>query len=109
SGDAAPYVITDYLAVAWAFDGTGFSTGDLFSYAGNEFDLRTSASPPGTQVLAAVRTAKHRGEMTYYELGDAKVFAPGTYFTGRLLQPPESRLLENVWNHSDAPDLPAGP
>ena len=45
--------------------------------------------------------------MTYYELGAAKVFAPGTFFSARLLRAPESRLLENVWNRSDAPDLPA--
>ena len=60
-------------------------------------------------MLATVRTPTHRGEMTYYELGAAKVFAPGTFFSARLLQAPESRLLENVWNRSDAPDLPVLP
>ena len=44
--------------------------------------------------------------MTYYDLGNAKVFGAGTYFTGRVLEPAESKLLENLWNHSDAPDLP---
>jgi hypothetical protein len=106
TGDAAPYSIADSSATAWAFAGTGLVTGDLFSIAGNEFDDRTPASPPDTQVLANVRTEKHRGEMTYYELGAAKVFAPGTFFSGNVLRPVESRLLENVWNHSDAPDLP---
>jgi hypothetical protein len=109
TGDAAPYVIGDAAAAAWAFAGTGLSTTSLFSFAGTEFDLKTAASPPDTQVLATVRTAKHRGEMTYYELGNAKVFAPGTFFSGRLLQPEESRLLVNVWNRSDAPDLPTVP
>jgi hypothetical protein len=46
--------------------------------------------------------------MTYYELGGAKVFAPGAFLTERVLQPAESRLLENLWNNSDAPDLAAG-
>ena len=106
TNDAATYVISDASAVSWVFAGTGLSTNDVFSYAGTEFDTRTAASPPNTQVLATVRTATHRGEMTYYEQGNAKVFAPGTFFSSRLLQPAESRLLENVWNHSDAPDLP---
>jgi hypothetical protein len=106
TGDAAPYIVGDSAASAWAFDGTGLATSDLFSYAGAEFDVRTAASPPDTQVIATVRTPTHRGEMTYYELGNAKVFAPGTFFSGRVLRPEESRLLENVWNRSDAPDLP---
>jgi hypothetical protein len=106
TGDVGPYVIGDAAVSAWAFAGTGLTTTDLFSYAGTEFDVKTAASPPDTQVLATVTTTKHRGEMTYYELGNAKVFAPGTYFSGRLLQPAESQLLRNVWNRSDAPDLP---
>jgi hypothetical protein len=106
-GDVSPYVGADSIAASWAFDGTNLAAGDYFSYAGTDFDLRSPASPPDTQVLANVRTTVHRGEMTYYELGAAKVFAPGTFFAGRVLQAPESRLLENVWNRSDAPDLPA--
>jgi hypothetical protein len=109
TGDAAPYVIAESTAAAWAFEGTGLSTSDLFSYAGAEFDVRTAASPPDTQLIATVRTQVHRGEMTYYDLGNAKVFAPGTFFSGRVLRPQEGRLLENVWNHSDAPDLPQPP
>ncbi len=105
TGDVAPYVVADSSAAGWAFAGTGLTPAALFSFAGTEFDVTTAASPPGTQVLATVRTATHRGEMTYYELGAAKVFAPGTFFSARLLQAPESRLLENVWNQSDAPDL----
>ncbi len=106
TGDLAPYVVAESTVSAWAFEGTGLTPGALFSYAGTEFDVRTTASPPDTQVLATVRTAAHRGEMTYYELGAAKVFAPGTFLSGRVLRPEESRLLKNVWNHSDAPDLP---
>jgi hypothetical protein len=106
TGDVAPYVVADSTAAGWAFAGTGLTPAALFSFAGTEFDVTTAASPPGIQVLATVRTATHRGEMTYYELGAAKVFAPGTFFSARLLQAPESRLLENVWNRSDAPDLP---
>ena len=108
TNDAGAYVVGDSTAAAWAFAGTGLGPNTAFSDAGDEFDLTTSSSPPGTQVLATVRTPFHRGEMTYYELGAAKVFAPGTFFTERVLQPAESRLLENVWNHSDAPDLPPG-
>jgi hypothetical protein len=106
TGDVGPYVVVDSTAAAWAFEGTSLSANDFFSYAGIEFDVKSPASPPDTQVLATVRTTVHRGEMTYYELGAAKVFAPGTFFSGRVLQPLESRLLENVWNRSDAPDLP---
>jgi hypothetical protein len=108
TNDAGPYIVAGTSAGAWAFAGTGLSPDAPFSNAGDEFDLTTSASPPGTQVLATVRTPYHRGEMTYYELNGAKVFAPGTFLTERVLQPPESRLLENLWNNSDAPDLPAG-
>jgi hypothetical protein len=107
TGDASPYVVEETSPAAWAFEGTGLTPGALFSYAGAEFDVRTTASPPGTQLIATVRTPTHRGEMTYYELGAAKVFAPGTFFSGRVLRPEESRLLENVWNRSDAPDLSA--
>jgi hypothetical protein len=106
TGDVSPYVVADSTAASWAFEGTNLEVGDLFSYAGGEFDVRSPASPPDTQVLANVRTTVHRGEMTYYEFGGAKVFAPGTFFAGRVLRPAESRLLENIWNHSDAPDLP---
>jgi hypothetical protein len=103
TNDAAPYIVGDSTPTSWAFAGTGLSFGALFSYAGNEFDVRTAASPAQTQVLATVRTIVHRGEMTYYEQGGAKVFAPGTFFSGRVLRPEESRLLENVWNNSDSP------
>jgi hypothetical protein len=106
--DAGPYIVAATNAGAWAFAGTGLAPEALFSVAGDEFDLTTQFSPPGTQVLATLRTPYHRGEMTYYELGGAKVFAPGAFLTERVLQPPESRLLENLWNNSDAPDLPAG-
>jgi hypothetical protein len=100
-------VVGDSVAATWAFAGTGMIPGALFSYAGTEFDVRTTASPPETQVLATVRTTTHRGEMTYYQMGAAKVFAPGTFFSGRVLQDAESQLLRNVWNRSDAPDLPS--
>jgi len=103
TNDAAPYIVGDSTPTSWAFAGTGLAVGELFSYAGNEFDVRTAASPAQTQVLATVRTVVHRGEMTYYEQGASKVFAPGTFFSGRLLRPEESRLLENVWNNSDSP------
>jgi hypothetical protein len=106
TGDVSPYVVADSTAASWAFEGTDLEAGDLFSYAGGEFDVRSPASPPETQVLANVRTTVHRGEMTYYEAGGAKVFAPGTFFAGRVLRTAESRLLENIWNRSDAPDLP---
>jgi hypothetical protein len=105
TGDVSPYIVADSTAASWAFQGTSLAAGDFFSYAGGEFDVRSPASPPDTQVLANVRTTVHRGEMTYYELGGAKVFAPGTFFAGRVLQTAESRFLENVWNRSDAPDL----
>ena len=108
TSDTGAYVVGDSAAGSWAFAGTGLKTGDTFSDAGNEFDLPTTSSPPGTQILATVTTPYHRAAMTYYEQGAAKVFDAGTYFTGRVLETPESKLLENVWNHSDAPDLPAG-
>jgi hypothetical protein len=105
TNDAGPYVVAATTAGGWAFAGTGLAPDAQFSVAGDEFDLTTQFSPPGTEVLATVRTPYHRGEMTYYEFAGAKVFAPGAFLTERVLQPAESRLLENLWNNSDAPDL----
>jgi hypothetical protein len=106
TNDTGPYTVGDTAPTSWAFANTGLASGATFSDVGNEFDLPTTFSPPGTQVLATVTTPYHRGAMTYYDLGNAKVFDAGTYFTGRVLEAAESKLLENLWNHSDAPDLP---
>jgi hypothetical protein len=106
TNDVGEYIVGDAPADAWAFANTGLKPGDTFGDSGNEFDLTTSVSPPGTQILATVTTPYHHGAMTYYELNGAKVFDAGTFFTGRVLEPVESKLLENVWNNSDAPDLP---
>jgi hypothetical protein len=104
-GDQGPYTITDSPSATWAFAGTGLASGDTFGNTGTEFDTITRYSPPNTHVLAYVRTDHHLGQMTYYQKGNAKVFAAGTFLQGSVLDSVVSRLLENIWARSDAPPL----
>jgi hypothetical protein len=64
--------------------------------------MTTSVSPRGTQVLARVDPHMRRGlrgEMTYYRLGGAKVFAAGTlnFRRAACYYRPYTQVLENVW------------
>ena len=69
-------------------------------------DARTSASPPGTVVLAQIPNALGNpnltAEMTYYEgPNGSRVFSAGALnFGGQIALWPETlKLLENVWAH----------
>jgi hypothetical protein len=104
----AGYTVTGAAAAPWAFAGTGLRDGDVFGTYGIEIDARTAASPPGTQVLAAIPEllgAGRSAEMTYYETAaGAKVFAAGTLnFAASLDRPEVKQLVENVWARLSRP------
>jgi hypothetical protein len=104
-GRQAGYVVGD---ADWPFDGTGLGRGDVFGRYGIEIDARTSASPPGTRVLASIPDLMGVGrsaEMTYYETPPgAKVFAAGALnFAASIGDTKVSRLLENVWARLSRP------
>jgi hypothetical protein len=101
-GHRGAYELTPAGAASWVF--AGVEPGDLSAWRsfGIEYDMTTSASPRGTQVLARVNPHMRsglRGEMTYYKLGAAKVFSAGTLnFRGAAYYFPAYRqVLENVW------------
>jgi hypothetical protein len=98
----AGYTVTGAASAPWAFAGTGLRDGDVFGTYGIEIDARTPATPPGTQLLAAIPDLLGPGrsaEMTYYETpAGAKVFAAGTLnFAASLDRPEVKQLVENVW------------
>jgi hypothetical protein len=104
----AGYTVTGASHEPWAFEGTGLSDGAVFGRYGIEIDARTSASPPGTQVLARIPNLLGGGrsaEMTYYETpAGAKVFAAGVInFGASLAEPAVDRLLTNVWARLTVP------
>jgi hypothetical protein len=81
---------------------------DVFGRYGIEIDARSSASPPGIQLLAHIPNLMGAGrsaEMTYYETAaGAKVFAAGALnFGASLGQPAIDHLLANVWARLSAP------
>ena len=102
------YLVTGAAAAPWAFRGTGLQNGDRFGHGGIEIDARTTASPPGTIVLATMPNLQGFGyspEMTYYSTrSGAKVFAAGTLnFAGTALEPQVSPVLENIWEQLARP------
>jgi hypothetical protein len=92
---------------SWVFAGTGLHADSHFGLYGIEIDSTTPASPAGTQVLAQIPDAFGPGEnaqMTYYELGGAKVFSAGVMnFAGSARWPVVSTILENVWDRLSKP------
>lgn len=104
-----PYRIVGVTRTPWAFAGTNLAEGDaLGGKYGIEIDARTSASPPGTSVLARIPDLMGPGrtaEMTYYETpSGAKVFAAGTInFAATIDRPNVSQLVENVWARLSKP------
>lgn len=96
-----PYLVTDRTAAPWLFAGTGLGDGSRFGRYGIEIDERTSASPPGTRVLAQIRGEFGSGmtaEMTLYRRGRATVFDAGTMNFGASADwPGVSRLVANLW------------
>jgi hypothetical protein len=98
------YTVAGENRARWAFAGTGLKNGGHFGHGGIEIDARSSASPPGTILLATMKNLHGpglSGEMTYYSTRvGARVFAAGTLnFAGTALEPRISALLENVWSH----------
>ena len=93
---------------SWAFAGTSLSAGASFGRYGIEIDARTTASPPGTQLLASIPDVLGPGrnaEMTYYETpAGAKVFAAGALnFAASLGDPVVARIMDNLWTRLSAP------
>lgn len=107
-----PFVVRAADTAPWLFGGTDLSNGALFGQElggyGIEIDSTTTASPPGTVVLAEIPDLFGPGftaQMTYYETPDgAKVFAAGAIdFGGTALLPVVSRMLENLWARLSKP------
>ena len=100
--------VADTRGAPWVYAGTGLSTGDSFGRYGYEIDIRSSATPPGTILLASIPDLMGPGrtaEMTYYETAaGAKVFAAGALnFGASVGDPVVARLLENVWARLSRP------
>ena len=102
------FVVAGADQVPWLFEGTGLENGSRFGDDvggyGIEIDARTKASPPGTVLVAHIPDVFGPGltaEMTYYETPNgARVFNAGTLdFAGSVLNPPVTRMLENLWAH----------
>jgi hypothetical protein len=108
-GHAQPYVVTDAEAAPWLFAGLNVEDGTTLGSVryGIEFDATAPESPPGTVVLAVVNPGLANpaivGEMTYYELGGAKVFAAGTLGFGGSDNALATVLFQNLWNHLVVP------
>jgi hypothetical protein len=104
----APYQLTPYGRQSWQFAGVDEEALAKWPFFGIEYDMTTAESPPGTHVLAEVDpqlgNPKIQGQMTYYELEGAKVFAAGTLnLTSALIYAPFQRLLENLWERMASP------
>jgi N,N-dimethylformamidase len=100
--------VSGAATASWVFAGTGLRNGDRFGRYGIEIDARSSASPPGTQLLASIPNLMGRGrtaEMTYYETpSGAKVFAAGALnFAASIGDPAVAQLVENVWSRLSRP------
>lgn len=102
------YQLTPDGAQSWQLAGVDDTALAGWPFLGIEYDMTTSASPPGTDVLAEadphLSNPAIRGQMTYYEQGGAKVFSSGTLnLTSALIDSPFQRLLENVWAQLSVP------
>jgi hypothetical protein len=108
-GHAQPYVIQNREAAAWLFTGLDIPDGATLGTVkyGIEFDKTAPESPPGTAVLASVdpglKAGAVIGQMTYYELNGARVFAAGTLGFGGSDNPIAAVLFKNLWNHLVVP------
>jgi hypothetical protein len=108
-GHAQPYVIQNRETAAWLFNGLDIPDGATLGTAryGIEFDKTAPESPPGTEVLASVdpglKGGAVIGQMTYYELNGARVFAAGTLGFGGSDNPIAAVLFRNLWNHLVVP------
>jgi hypothetical protein len=96
------YELTPDGQQSWQFAGIDPDALSRWPWFGVEYDMTTSESPPGTQILATVdphlANPAIQGDMTYYEENGAKVFAAGTLnLTAALVDPPFQQLLDNLW------------
>ncbi|MBV8937739.1 MAG: hypothetical protein JO095_18320, partial [Alphaproteobacteria bacterium] len=99
-----PYQVVGANRVPWLFAGTGLKNGSLIpGYFGIEIDATTSASPPGTTVVATIPNIfpRETAEMTYYTTAaGAQVFDAGTInFGGAADNRYVRRILHNLWTH----------
>ena len=103
-----PYVLSEFGRRSWVFAGVDLSMLSAWHWFGIEYDMTTSRSPRGIHVLGRVNphmgNGHLRGVMTYYQRGQAKVFAGGTLnFPASVWYPPYRRVLENVWDRLSQP------
>jgi hypothetical protein len=99
-----PYRVVAARRVPWLFAGTRLRNGSLIpGHYGIEIDARTSASPPGTTVIATIPDIfpGETAEMTYYTTAaGAEVFDAGTIdFGGAAGNRYVSMMLNNLWVH----------
>ena len=108
-GHAQPYVIQNRETAPWLFAGLDIPDGATLGTVryGIEFDKTAPESPPGTEVLASVdpglKGGAVVGQMTYYELNGARVFAAGTLGFGGSDNALATVLFKNLWNHLVVP------
>jgi hypothetical protein len=111
-GDQGDFVVRSAQTAPWLWQGTGLGNGDTFGEFvggyGIEIDSMTSASPPGTIVLAEIPDIFGPGltaQMTYYETAaGAKVFAAGALdFGGSSDTWPVTHMLQNLWSRLSSP------
>jgi hypothetical protein len=107
-----PYQVVGANRVPWLFSGTSLKNGSLIrgSY-GIEIDATTSASPPGTTVVADIPNIfpGETAEMTYYTTAaGAEVFDAGTInFGGEADHPDVAEILDHLWAHMAGITVPS--
>jgi hypothetical protein len=109
-----PYRVVRADRVPWLFAGTGLRDGSVLpGYYGIEIDGTTSASPPGTTVVATIPNIfpGETADMTYYTTGaGAEVFDAGTInFGGAAANRYVARILRNLWAHMAGTAAPSKP
>ena len=103
-----PFVVVGTQHAPWLFKHTGLRNGDRFGVFGIEIDARTSASPPGTHVLATIPDIFGPGKSAEMVLhttpAGAKVFSAGAMtLAGSALYPPMREMIANLWDELGKP------
>lgn len=100
-GHRGPWLVRDAESPLVAGAGNAIGSGGI------EIDATSAASPRSTEVLAEIPNLYGRGftaQMTYYELGGAKVFAAGAFsLAGSIWDPDVDRIVTNVWTSLSKP------
>ena len=99
----SPWTLRRSTAGRWIFRGTGLRPGSPFSSGGIEADHTSSASPPGTQIIAEIVDVFGSGrnaQMTYYRApSGSRVFAAGAFSLAcSVWQPPVQQMMANLFN-----------